>query len=49
MENEDRDAAIQQINTCKACFRSAKTRQEMETSAQGFKAGIRCLAKAMQV
>ena len=27
MENQERDAAIQQINSCKAGFRAAKTRQ----------------------
>lgn len=48
MENQDRDAAIQQINSCKAGFRAAKTRPEMETAAKGFKAGLKCLANAMQ-
>lgn len=48
MENQDRDAAIQQINACKAGFRAAKTRQEMETSAQGYKAGLKLLNNAIQ-
>ena len=47
MENQDREIAIQQINTCKARFRNGKSKQDLEIAAQGYKAGIKCLNSAM--
>lgn len=47
MENQEREIAIQQINTCKACFRNGKSKQEFEIAAKGYRAGIKCLTNAM--